>query len=798
MYLTRKLFFILILLFAPCAFAQYPNGYEPPLCPNATAPATSVQPLTSLTGVDSRSGRQVANVCIDNDGNLVINTNVLVTGSSSGASAQPQFAEYTIYGSSTSNCLSPSVTGTTICARNNATGAIDYSGTDVAIVVNSITVANATVGGHLFFKQLNGGYPANSATLETATNCNAFQSSGSPLAWVIGLPSNTPYSSGVQWMFEGETAGVWQGEEGSTVSNTNGTYINVTATAISSVTAGSVIAGFFQRPISQCIFNFTQASNDVVYKNIGIRFPANTRGNEIGFAQWFSDDVNYYGQEIADFAQPYNTIATGSAPAVGTYNSIAFTSTGSSQGNWQNFQNTYATGWNLGYDFQSEHVMGWTVTAIYNNIACEFGRSATAIYHPIRIFHFVDQENGQGCIWGPNMVQGAITDIDFDFELGNDANWYSTARNKQTKLSEVNNGYGTGILRYQAVQANTGVVAEIPAASLFMSGGVNFQAFEGTNPPSIALVPITDTMTRPNASVLGPAWQVYNSGLSDAIGITSNAAVLQLTGAQSGFTAYLATSFNSDQFSKITVSSIDSSASSFAEVLTNENVTATVDTRYAYYCSHVAAGGSGIIKTVTGTATTLASQTASIGCNAGDTIELRHIGNTLWAYRNGAIDTSFTNPVIDSSITGGAPGFELVQDATGATTATNWNGGSMPTLHGTDSIYNNTIYGTAYATTTNCAVNSVSPAACGAAANGAVVIPTTTATYTINTTAVSAHSRIQLTWLTFASDLPGTPTCVAPAATQEPTISAVSPGVSFTIALASTVGQTCPMYLVTN
>ncbi|HEV2987866.1 MAG TPA: hypothetical protein VG759_05455, partial [Candidatus Angelobacter sp.] len=48
----------------------------------------------------------------------------------------------------------------------------------------------------------------------------------------------------------------------------------------------------------------------------------------------------------------------------------------------------------------------------------------------------------------------------------------------------------------------------------------------------------------------------------------------------------------------------------------------------------------------------------------------------------------------------------------------------------------------AYATLTNCSVNSVSPAACVAAPAGAFVVPTTTTTYTVNTTAVTAKSRI--------------------------------------------------------
>lgn len=105
---------------------------------------------------------------------------------------------------------------------------------------------------------------------------------------------------------------------------------------------------------------------------------------------------------------------------------------------------------------------------------------------------------------------------------------------------------------------------------------------------------------------------------------------------------------------------------------------------------------------------------------------------------------------------------------------------------------------TAYQTATNCAVNSASPAACGSAAAGAVVIPTTTTTYTINTTAVTAASRIQLTWLSFASNLPSAPTCVAPSPTTHPTVSAISAGVSFTIAMTSTTGQTCPMFQIVN
>ena len=108
------------------------------------------------------------------------------------------------------------------------------------------------------------------------------------------------------------------------------------------------------------------------------------------------------------------------------------------------------------------------------------------------------------------------------------------------------------------------------------------------------------------------------------------------------------------------------------------------------------------------------------------------------------------------------------------------------------------ITSTAYASITNCAVNSASPAACGAAPAGAFVVPTTTSTYTVDTSAVSADSRIFLQPISFAADLPGSPTCVKPLVTTPFTVSAVSAGTSFTISLTATTGQTCFEYWIVN
>lgn len=97
---------------------------------------------------------------------------------------------------------------------------------------------------------------------------------------------------------------------------------------------------------------------------------------------------------------------------------------------------------------------------------------------------------------------------------------------------------------------------------------------------------------------------------------------------------------------------------------------------------------------------------------------------------------------------------------------------------------------TLYQTAQNCAVNSVSPAACSAAPAGAFVVPTTTTTYTVNTTVVTVSSRIFLFPTTDASNLPSSPTCVAPAAGAVVQSARVA-GTSFTFTLPSTTGTTC-------
>ena len=94
-------------------------------------------------------------------------------------------------------------------------------------------------------------------------------------------------------------------------------------------------------------------------------------------------------------------------------------------------------------------------------------------------------------------------------------------------------------------------------------------------------------------------------------------------------------------------------------------------------------------------------------------------------------------------------------------------------------------------TGTNCNQNTTSPAACGSATAGVVVVPTTTVTYTVNSTAVTANSRIQVVPITDNSGVSGSPTCNTPPTPFIAYQSGRTAGTSFTFTLPSTTGTSC-------
>jgi hypothetical protein len=416
-------------------------------------------------------------------------------GNTSANVGYPQFASYTFY-----------VSGGTVYARNNNTGAVDYSGTDAAVVINAVLNANATIGGMLYFK--NGIYPINSMILETASGGSNFNGSGSALAYGIGIPSNTLATS-VQWVFEGETTAIWQGEAGTTTVNATGVVFNITSDAVNSVAANSVLAGFWSRPQSSCTYGtnpFVNVSNDVTFKNITVRFPTNQRGNTIGFCSYFYISVGYENV-VADFNLPYNTIATGSAPVAGSYGSFGITSTTSGSGNWQHFDKTYATGYVYGYDIQSELTVCDGATSIYCTYAGIVGRSGgagsgTAIYHPIIFVHVIDQECINGWVLGNAFLPGSRIDfLSYDLEYASSGTFM-----RVNNLVESTPGNSSGIWNGNVIGAGIGISNAL--GPIFSSGGYNFRVHNAAKMLTSGVVASSNT----SAATTGTSKQTLATG----------------------------------------------------------------------------------------------------------------------------------------------------------------------------------------------------------------------------------------------------------------------------------------------
>jgi hypothetical protein len=102
-----------------------------------------------------------------------------------------------------------------------------------------------------------------------------------------------------------------------------------------------------------------------------------------------------------------------------------------------------------------------------------------------------------------------------------------------------------------------------------------------------------------------------------------------------------------------------------------------------------------------------------------------------------------------------------------------------------------------YFTDTNCqlggASGTTSPAACGSAASGAVAIPASQTTYTVNTTAVTVNSHIIVQQIT---DNSGISTATCNAGVTAPVQSTRSAATSFTFTLTSVASVTCFQYWI--
>jgi len=653
------------------------------------------------------------------------------SGGGTGANSTSQ-----TFGGSPSSTYTFSVVGGTTYATNNKTGVVDFSGSDMRVVWDAVVAAIPT-GGHFFWK--NGTYECNSLDQESTGGLSNF--------YCIGIPGGGP-SQYAQWILEGETAPPPIDQFDSTPAQTSGVTFHLSTTAVSSVAANSKIMIVWARPDT-----VNGVGPQVFLKNLGVRVPTNQRGCEslVDTTQALSTDYeNIAGDtDVAEsslaFPVQASCVAWGKTDSGGL---MGLSTTGSiKQANWMRRASTI--GMDVGLDIQSEHTLLEHSYAVRGNHGIDYGVRGGTISHSSVWIASGCGEVARCLTFGANMALGsALTILSFDLEDACPSGGScSTAFVPVYHALETNPGNTNGLISYSDTLQTIGVQG-LP--NLFDGGGgASFSILQATSQHNIARTPALDSFLRTSAATLGPGWSniPYPSITSTSLQIAFNTARPIGAGLSSGAAVFIGGTFNNDQFSKVTVAAMNSNTNSVAEVFTNANLPTV--SHYIYFCFGIAAGGgSGIAKRVAGVTTTLVSQTSAIGCNAGDTIELRHIGSSLFAYRNGVLDNNFApNPIIDATVTGGFPGVFVQQSAAGAVALQNFSGGSPPTIHGTDSLFSTDAYATTYNTATNCAAAgsnvAASAVACGSAASGMFSIPVTTPTSAVvTTTALTANSEI--------------------------------------------------------
>lgn len=139
----------------------------------------------------------------------------------------------------------------------------------------------------------------------------------------------------------------------------------------------------------------------------------------------------------------------------------------------------------------------------------------------------------------------------------------------------------------------------------------------------------------------------------------------------------------------------------------------------------------------------------------------------------------------------------LSRDAAGVVDIGNGTAGNKSgSIKGTNATWTGTDSAALFATATNCS-SSASPAVCSAAGAGSVAVASGGSTLTVNTTAVTANSQIQLT---FDSSLGTRLGVTCNTTVNQPTVSARTAGTSFTITMGAAVSTNpaCVSYSIVN
>jgi hypothetical protein len=646
----------------------------------------------------------------------------------------------TFYLSSTSDCLTPAVTGTTTCAINNLTSAIDFSGTDADSVVRSELANFNTTGGKFTFK--NGTY-----------NCNApvQESTGGYTLWYcFGIPSSatTTYPT---FIFEGEGGNTGANVGILGVGTPTGVIFNVTAAARTVAGAGNLLAAWWQRPNTAALGSGHWNTQDI-FNNLAVMFPDNQRGNEYAYdlleasyASWNQTNASFVTAPVALGATNLKAYVT---PA--TY----------SDGTW--LIDTFAAGWTVGYSVNTEHshlrntlAYRCTTAYIYGDLKSTANQS---IFHASDWIHPQAYDSVHAISIGPNINQGAVLDIiGFDMEYITTTVWAFV-----DSIVETTPGTTSGHISWSNIKTNVGL-GNLASPFKAGSGGtytVIQQYPSGSTSNDFGGTSYSTASKNGVVGLISQNTQLPISGLINqvicqisTVAITSNVLTVNC---QNTFT--LSTTFGAG------------TAINLAGLTTNTFLN----------------GQSVTVSTSTSSSFTAAFVHANVG-STSDTGVATAQGEMRLETRAASL--------IDASNTAGE-----LQFMDGA--RTNFAGVQYAGVGAGSATFLEPVKATRFNTATNCA-SGASPAVCGSAAAGDVAVPTgATPTLQINTTAITANSQIQLT-VTEAATV-GTRlsvTCNSTLSTLvNPVETARVAGASVTIQMNSTLvtNPACVHYAIVN
>ncbi len=325
-------------------------------------------------------------------------------------------------------------------ARNNATGNIEYQGTDSAKVIQSVVTALVGTGGKLHFAK--GVYSFKSCQMETIAPYTNY-------CFAVGIPS-PGISSYPEFEFEGESAGI-----GSQVHPAaQGVVFNVTATAEAIAGSANTVVGFWMRPNTTQDNQYPAGAglywNDhILFKSLALNFPNNQRGNEHAFNMLEASYARFDNVQAG-----FNAIST----ALGTANLKAFVSPGTPSDGVHLEDTQVDPGFDLAYSINTEHSV-LINTETYEDTHCYvlgdmIASHGTALYHSNQWIH----PEVYDCKYGVQVGQyiNANVQLDllgFDYEYTTSGPWAAqyAIDTKSSSGNEI-----SGMLLWNDVQTNVG------------------------------------------------------------------------------------------------------------------------------------------------------------------------------------------------------------------------------------------------------------------------------------------------------------------------------------------------------